>query len=547
VAILLDTTTKGEYDALTLASARASLVVSALSGTVVVEVYDGLDVLRASGTMAAPWATSSGATITVGEVTGLGLLVTSGGAPTAEWYCQFRSGTRFVRGTFGVAGSGRDFVWSLASFQANSRGTLGTVAITATGDGIAPSNLPLLYEANVTASGRYLGAFRVPFVQATANAGSDGGAIGFNPAGDEGAGSLFMRINDTPNNVIEMSIPTPRTGAVSGLNIAALLQGAADPFEGQIGEVNNNGSSSNVEIMGLYAEGSHLYSVAANFYDADGRMVASHFRGGINLATAGDVLGAAKVDFTVSSGWGWTGFSTAQIPRWTGGPICPIPTAWQSSFGGTHLTGIAGLSINSAYSNGPCAAAFNLADLTGSGTIQSTLVVGYPYLPGSPPDDGQPLVLDLPAPGQSSSQWNRTARVRGMCFPLGYRSVLFFGKIGTGPFTYGVTGQLDSLGSGLTIVDPSFNGQGDHAYPYRYKVWAYDANDLAAVKNGTLAPHAVSPYSEWFVDLPYEDLTGNHSLAAAFDPVALRLYLQAPGQDTIGQNPRPVIHVFQVA
>ena len=133
MAIVLDTTTKAEYDALTLASARASLVVSALSGTVVVEVFDGTDAIRASGTMAAPWATSSGATITVGEVSGSGLLVTSGGAPDANWYCQFRSGSRFVRGTFGVAGSGRDFVWSLASFQTGSRGTLGTVVMTAQG------------------------------------------------------------------------------------------------------------------------------------------------------------------------------------------------------------------------------------------------------------------------------------------------------------------------------------------------------------------------------------------------------------------------------
>ncbi len=134
MAILLDQTTKAEYNALSLASARASAVVSALSGTVVVEVYNGTDTLMASGTMAAPWATASGATITVGEVTGVGLLVTTGGAPDANWYCQFRSGSRFVRGTFGVLGSGRDFVWSLASFQTGSRGTLGTVVMTATGD-----------------------------------------------------------------------------------------------------------------------------------------------------------------------------------------------------------------------------------------------------------------------------------------------------------------------------------------------------------------------------------------------------------------------------
>ena len=133
MAILLDQTTKAEYDALSLASARASAVVAALSGTVVVEVYSGTDTLMASGTMAAPWATSSGATITVGEITGVGLLVTTGGAPDANWYCQFRSGSRFARGSFGVQGSGRDFVWSLASFQTGSRGTLGTVVLTTTG------------------------------------------------------------------------------------------------------------------------------------------------------------------------------------------------------------------------------------------------------------------------------------------------------------------------------------------------------------------------------------------------------------------------------
>lgn len=141
MAILLDDATRAGYIAQTLASSRASLVVSALSGTVVVEVFDGLNVLRASGTMAAPWATVSGATITIGEVNAAGLSVTSGGTPTADWYCQFRAGTRFVRGTFGVAGSSRDFRWSLPTFETGSRGTLGTVTLTAAGvTGLAPTN-----------------------------------------------------------------------------------------------------------------------------------------------------------------------------------------------------------------------------------------------------------------------------------------------------------------------------------------------------------------------------------------------------------------------
>jgi hypothetical protein len=129
----LDATTLAAYNAAITTAERAAIVVAALTGTVVCEIVDAVGVVRASGTMASPWATASGATITVGEVAGQGIDVTSGGAPDGDWYCQFRSGTRFVRGTFGVLGSGRDFVWSLVSFQTGSRGTLGTVSVTATG------------------------------------------------------------------------------------------------------------------------------------------------------------------------------------------------------------------------------------------------------------------------------------------------------------------------------------------------------------------------------------------------------------------------------
>lgn len=139
MAILLDETTKGGYDALTLASDRAAYVVASLTGTVAVEVYDSINVLRASGTMQSPWATSSGSTITVGEVTGAGINVTSGGVPDALWYCQFKSGTRFVRGTFGVQGSGRDFTWSLSAFETGSRGTIGTVVMSSTGSVVTNS------------------------------------------------------------------------------------------------------------------------------------------------------------------------------------------------------------------------------------------------------------------------------------------------------------------------------------------------------------------------------------------------------------------------
>jgi hypothetical protein len=129
----LDATTLAAYNAAITTAERAAIVVAALTGTVVCEIVDAVGVVRASGTMASPWATASGATVTVGEVDAQGISVTSGGTPDSNWYCQFRSGSRFVRGTFGVLSSGRDFVWSLVSFSTGSRGTLGTVVVTAQG------------------------------------------------------------------------------------------------------------------------------------------------------------------------------------------------------------------------------------------------------------------------------------------------------------------------------------------------------------------------------------------------------------------------------
>lgn len=133
MAIVLDETTRAEYLAQTLATSRAAYIVAALTGTVAVEIYDGADVLRASGTMASPWATSSGDTITIGNVGGAGISVSSGGPVDSSWYCQFRSGTRFVRGTFGLLGGSEDFIWSLDSFMTGTRALVGTATLVAQG------------------------------------------------------------------------------------------------------------------------------------------------------------------------------------------------------------------------------------------------------------------------------------------------------------------------------------------------------------------------------------------------------------------------------
>lgn len=129
-----DATTTSEYEAATTAAARSALIVAALTGTISVKVFDGSDVEKGSGTMAAPWATSSGDTVTVGEVSSFTVGAT--GTPDSNWYIRFQNAgvTRWVRGSFGLSDSAQDFTWSLSTWTDGQTGTIGTATITTTGN-----------------------------------------------------------------------------------------------------------------------------------------------------------------------------------------------------------------------------------------------------------------------------------------------------------------------------------------------------------------------------------------------------------------------------
>ena len=79
----------------------------------------------------------------------------------------------------------------------------------------------------------------------------------------------------------------------------------------------------------------------------------------------------------------------------------------------------------------------------------------------------------------------------GAAFPVGTRSLLVVGLTGLGPACYGegtsnqaLAGQPVGDGA-IYCYDPTDSAKGTHAYPYRWNVWAYDANDLQGVVNGT--------------------------------------------------------------
>lgn len=151
----LDATTRAAYDAQTAANARALAVLNGLTAPVSVRVYDGTGAVKGSGTMAAPWATVAGGVLTVGEVASFA--VTSSGTPDASWYLRFEGGAAWLRGSFGLAGAGTDFTWSLPQWEAGQAGSLGSVAAVA-------YDVPVLFGWTFPQSGSE--SYVLPSVQA---------------------------------------------------------------------------------------------------------------------------------------------------------------------------------------------------------------------------------------------------------------------------------------------------------------------------------------------------------------------------------------------
>jgi hypothetical protein len=134
----------------------------------------------------------------------------------------------------------------------------------------------------------------------------------------------------------------------------------------------------------------------------------------------------------------------------------------------------------------------------------------------------------------SNPEFNGTTRITGIFFPPGTASVLFFGSTGTGNYCYG---EASACG------DPSNNWKGEHAYPYKAYVWAYNANDLAAVRAGTKQPYEVTPYATWILD-DFGTLGADFSTGgAAYDSATGLLYLS----QIVGDGVQPLIRVYKVA
>jgi hypothetical protein len=378
----------------------------------------------------------------------------------------------------------------------------------------AQTSAPLIQSGNLS----QIGTFVLP-------SGTMGSTYGFSYAGTSGLGTYAVTFNPANNSlfigghpyeqkVAEVRIPSSFTGTAT----ATVLQNFVDPLEGKLNSINPGDPNSKV-IGSAFVYNSQLYLGAFAYYDGAGTQTKSQFVRPTNLSTKGQVLGP----FTIGN----------KYPGWVDKYATLIPSEWQSSFGGSVMVGGSGGAINSLQSWGPSLSVINPLNIGASNPVPATIVVGYPY--GNPLDSatvGNPL-------------WSTSDVIAGVVFAGGTRSILFFGKHGSGDYCYGpgtsdpsLAGKPADGGVDTYCYDPDNNSKGTHNYPYRSQVWAYDANDLMSVKSGSKQSWVIKPYAVWQLNGSFVEIQG-----VGYDPSTQRIYVSAACQNG---DCAPKIFVYQI-
>lgn len=353
---------------------------------------------------------------------------------------------------------------------------------------IDPASLPLLTQKDLS----YIGAYNVPHQDGEGNPlGYSGHALSYNPVHQ----SLYFGGHDWYQQLCEIGIPP----VIDLSQTAPILQNCTDVSEGRLSLIDEG----NVKLGGTLLFNDRLIVSAYSYYDADGNQSLSHFVSDPNLSINGDINGPYQVG-------DWAGIVS--------GYMAPVPAEWQTSLGGPAITGNCCLSIIGRTSFGPASSVFNPAELGIQMPAPADPLLYYPA--------DHPLA-DWDA---TSNLFNGSTHIVAVAFPRGTRSLLFVGRQGIGDFCYG---------TGDECGDPIDSSKGTHAYPYIHQIWAYDALDLLAVKQGQKQPWEVLPYALWH--LTEIDATGSATISgAAFDPVGSRLYVI----ENYGEN--PAVHVYQL-
>jgi hypothetical protein len=414
---------------------------------------------------------------------------------------------------------------------------------------MANKNKELLHKANMV----YVGAFRVPVhnqPDGTYGYYYGGTALAYNGWND----TLVMCGHDHKQWMGEFFIPEPlQADSINDLNTAEVVQEPSDWLEGERSSV-DGGVNNGTKIGGCIPLGPEKYMLSVwCYYDASAaKQTKSHF---LLLRHKDEISEARQV------GKGWQKYyppDTQTIAGMVSGYMCNIPSEYHSIAGATHLTGQGGgISVVNRTSSGPSATIFNpLAD----NLVETPrLVMGYPSIDQT----FVHLTLGVWGEGGGTGLYDGTQYFRGMLFPDGAKSVLYFGWGGSA-FCYGSGSndpnkhevpldppQYDANGELVHYCyDPINSSKGTHGYPYRSIVYAYDFDDFLEAKDGNKNPYDVVPYETWDISpLPFQQKMvdgvdkGDYSIVgAAWKPSTREIFLSAYRQD----GDRPLIHVFRL-
>jgi hypothetical protein len=378
-----------------------------------------------------------------------------------------------------------------------------------------PTQLPRLTSDDLA----YQGAFRLPADEANGASFSFGGSpAAYHPERD----SLF--VGTRAGRVAEINIPDPvNSQDVDALPFAKYLQPFNDPSDGGIkAELGDDGWT----LAGLLVHDRRLFGSAVIFYDANNTQRSSHFSRPLALGDSG----ATRL-VRVGQG-GKIGFVAGYMAR--------VPPEWQSRLGGPVVTGQCCLSVITRTSWGPSAFVFDPANVAAGKDAGAQPLLYYDHEhPTLGPWEG------------SNPTYGGTTQVGGLAVIDGSRTALFIGRNGSGTFCYG-DGTADQAlannrreGGEHFCYDPTSSDKGQHAYPYRYQIWAYDLGDLAQVRAGRRDPWEIKPYAVWPIEFPTPE-PGVRIGGVAYDPTGRRLFIAQQQADRDGFSFRSLIHVFRI-
>ena len=291
-----------------------------------------------------------------------------------------------------------------------------------------------------------------------------------------------------------------------------------DPCRGvpNLNAINPNDPNAKL-LGGVLAWNGRVILSGYAYYDGGGTATTSHF--------VGAAIDTASGPYKVGT----------EQPGLVAGYMGVIPAEWRTLLGGPALTGQCCIAIISRSSYGPSVSVFNPDHLGTQSSVPATMLVGYP----------QAHQTIGTYEGSGAGGYNGSTKMGGVAFPAGTRSVLFVGRQG-GAFCYGAGTTNQALhmtpnpAGDLWCYDPTSSDKGAHGYPYRHQVWAYDANDLLAVKRGAKQPWDVRPYATW--TLTDMDNAGSATIrGATYDAATRRLYVTG---DTAGAT--PTVHVYEI-